>query len=337
MIMTTLGRLERVPLRDFWSHEASDFTPWLAKEENIALLNDVVGLQLAVEAQEQRVGPFRADILCKDMNSNQWVLIENQIESTDHRHLGQLLTYAAGLEAVTIVWIAEKFTEEHRAALDWLNQITDERFNFFGLEIELWRIGASAMAPKFNLVSKPNNWSKTISGVARAIEEGQLTPTKQMQLDYWTSFNDILTERQSLIKTRKPLPQHWQNFSFNAGIGIIYPNATINTRERVIEATFLASGPNRLAIFKKLEQQKDAIEKTVGTGLTWRELPNQEMSQITARRRDSDLSDRASWPAMQAWHADTLEAFHRCFVPRVKGMTFFDNPAEEAALEQPPY
>ena len=322
-----------MPLRDFWSHEAADFTPWLATDENIALLNDVVGLQLAVEAQEQRVGPFRADILCKDMNSNQWVLIENQIESTDHRHLGQLLTYAAGLEAVTIVWIAEKFTEEHRAALDWLNQITDERFNFFGLEIELWRIGTSAMAPKFNLVSKPNNWSKAISGVARAIEEGQLTPTKQMQLDYWTSFNDILTERRSPIKTRKPLPQHWQEFSFNAGIGTISPNATINTRERVIEATFLASGPDRLTIFQKLEQQKDTIEQAIAMELNWRELPGQKSSQITARRVNSDLSDRASWPAMQAWHADTLEAFHRCFVPLVKGMTFLDIPSDDGAAK----
>ena len=334
--MTPLGRLERVPLRDFWSHEASDFTPWLASEENIALLDDAIGMELVVEAQEQRVGPFRADILCKDTTSNQWVLIENQIESTDHRHLGQLLTYAAGLEAVTIVWIAEKFTEEHRATLDWLNQITDERFNFFGLEIELWRIGSSPMAPKFNLVSKPNNWAKTISGVARAIEEGQLTQTKQLQLDYWISFNGVLTERRGLIKARKPLPQHWLDFSFNAGIGIIYPNATINTRERVIEVTLLISGPNRLAIFQRLEGEKIAIEQFLGTDLTWRELPDRRSSQITARCSNSDLSNPASWSVMQAWHSETLEAFHRCFVPRVKGMIFLDNPADELLTEPPP-
>ena len=335
MPMTTLGRLERVPLRDFWSHEASDFTPWLAAEENIALLNGVIGLDLAVEAQEQRVGPFRADILCKDMNSNQWVLIENQIESTDHRHLGQLLTYAAGLEAVTIVWIAEKFTEEHRATLDWLNQITDERLNFFGLEIELWRIGTSPMAPKFNLVSKPNNWSKAISGVAKAIEEGQLTETRRLQLDYWTSFNDVLTERNSVIKTRKPLPQHWQDFSFNARIGTIHPNATINTRDRVVDVTFVAIGRNRRAIFQKLEQQKDDIEQEIGFALTWRELPGS--GQITARRPNSNLSDRSAWPTLRVWQVETLEAFHRCFVPLVKSMTFFDNPAEEVEEDQPSY
>ena len=153
--MEELGELIKVPLREFWEGEASDFTPWLADEENIGLLGDTIGVELEVEAQERNVGPFRADILCKDISTDNWVLIENQLEPTDHTHLGQLLTYAAGLNAVTVVWIAESFTNEHRAALDWLNKITAEGFSFFGLEIELWRIGDSPIAPKFNVVSHP--------------------------------------------------------------------------------------------------------------------------------------------------------------------------------------
>ena len=144
-------------LRDLWKHEERDFTPWLAQEDNIALLGETIGIDLEVEAQEKNVGPFRADILCKDTVTNHWVLIENQLTRTDHTHLGQLLTYAAGLNAVSIVWLAERFSEEHRATLDWLNEITDERFNFFGLEVELWRIGKSPIAPKFNIVCKPND------------------------------------------------------------------------------------------------------------------------------------------------------------------------------------
>ena len=155
-----LGRLIKVPLRDFWEGEASDFTPWLADEENISLLGETIVVELEVEAQERNVGPFRADILCKDTVTDSWVLIENQLERTNHTHLGQLLTYAAGLDAVTVVWIAERFTDEHRAALDWLNEITAEGFSFFGLEIELWRIGDSPMAPKFNVVSHPNDWTE---------------------------------------------------------------------------------------------------------------------------------------------------------------------------------
>ncbi len=161
-----LSRLEKVDLRDVWKTEAGDFTPWLAREENIALLGNAIGIDLEVEAQEKNVGPFRADILCKDTISENWVLVENQLERTDHVHLGQLLTYAAGLNAVTIVWIADRFTDEHRAALDWLNEITDSSFNFFGLEVELWRIGDSPIAPKFNIASKPNDWTKTVGRAA---------------------------------------------------------------------------------------------------------------------------------------------------------------------------
>jgi len=143
----TLGRLEQVELRTIWVNEAVDFTPWLARPENISELAKTLGLELEVEGQEGPVGPFRADILCKDVGTDAWVLIENQLEKTDHGHLGQLLTYAAGLQAVTIVWVAARFTEEHRAALDWLNEITKDDVRFFGLEIELWKIGSSPAAP----------------------------------------------------------------------------------------------------------------------------------------------------------------------------------------------
>src|SRR5437016_7933967 len=121
-----LARLTRVELREIFATEAGDFTPWLAQADNLKLLADAIGLDLECEAQEKWVGPYRADILCKDLSTQNWVLIENQIEKTDHTHLGQLLTYAAGLDAVTIVWIAQKFTEEHRAALDWLNEHTSK-------------------------------------------------------------------------------------------------------------------------------------------------------------------------------------------------------------------
>jgi len=119
-------------------------------------------MELELEATEKEVGPFRADILCKDVAEDSLVLIENQLERTDHRHLGQLLTYAAGLEAVTIVWVAAGFEEQHRAAMAWLNQITERNFRFFALEVELWRIGTSAPAPKFNIVAQPNNWSRAV-------------------------------------------------------------------------------------------------------------------------------------------------------------------------------
>jgi len=169
--MNNLGILTKADLREVWESESADFTPWLASKENIGILGKIIAMELEVEAQEKNIGIFRADILCRDTASGNWVLIENQLKRTDHDHLGQLLTYAAGLQAVTIVWIAATFTDEHRAALDWLNEITDEQFQFFGLEIELWKINNSPVAPNFNIVSKTNNWSRLIT---KEVKDGTL-------------------------------------------------------------------------------------------------------------------------------------------------------------------
>lgn len=158
------------------------------RRQHKAFGGDAIGIELELEAQEKNVGPFRADILCKDTATDNWNLIENQLEKTDHVHLGQLLTYASGLKAVTIVWIAKRFTEEHRAALDWLNEITDDRFNFFGLEVELWQIGSSAVTSEFNVVSKPNDWSKTVATAASQVKNTALTDSKILQRDFWTAF-----------------------------------------------------------------------------------------------------------------------------------------------------
>ena len=142
-----LGKLEVVDVRTVWSSESSDFTPWLAEPANIALLAEIVGLDLEVQSVEKPVGIFRADILCKELGSGTLVLIENQLERSDHGHLGQLLTYASGLDAATIIWITPKFCEDHRAAVDWLNRITDERINFFAVQVEIWSISGSLPAP----------------------------------------------------------------------------------------------------------------------------------------------------------------------------------------------
>ena len=171
-----LGRLEKVDLREYWKREDTHFTPWLAQEENISLLGDTIDMELEVQGQEANVGPFRADVLCRNTADDTLVLIENQLERTDHTHLGQLITYAAGLDAVTLVWVVQRFTEEHRAALDWLNRITDDDFHFFGLEIELWQIGDSVAAPKFNLVAKPNDWSKSVRDAATKRTGLEVTP-----------------------------------------------------------------------------------------------------------------------------------------------------------------
>jgi len=205
-----LGRLEKVDLREYWKNEATYFTPWLALPENIDLLNDTVGMELELIETESSVGPFRADIICRDMISEGLVLIENQLEKTDHTHLGQLMTYAAGLDTVNIIWIAENFTEEHRAALDWLNRSTTEEFRFFGLEVELWKIANSPAAPKFNIVSKPNNWSKATKGKSRKYSE-----RSKFYSELWTRLIQVINQKYPQIDLPNPSGLHWIRFFMN--------------------------------------------------------------------------------------------------------------------------
>ena len=206
-ILPTLGRLEKVDLKKHWVNEATQFTPWLALPENLALLSDTVGMKLQVVNTESPVGPFRADILCRDLISEALVLIENQLVRTDHTHLGQLMTYAAGLDTVNIIWIAESFTEEHRAALDWLNRITTEEFRFFGLEVELWRIGTSLAAPKFNIISKPNDWTKVTRGTSRESSE-----RARIFRELWDSIIEVLGPHYPELNFPSPTGMHWIRF-----------------------------------------------------------------------------------------------------------------------------
>ena len=313
----TLGRLERVDLRDVWESESSHFTPWLAKDENLELLGETIEIDLELEAQETNVGPFRTDILCKDP-SGDWVLIENQLERTDHTHLGQLLTYAAGLKAVTIVWIAERFTEERREAIDWLNEITSDHFNFFGLEIELWRIAGSPIAPKFNITCKPNDWSRTVIDATG----GEITETKLLQQQYWSGLQNLLIERKSTVKPQKPPPQHWTSFAI--GRANFNMTATVNTQKNRIGVAIGCYGPIAKTHYQMLLQDKDVIETEFGDALMWEELPGKKESRIAIRKDVVDLANRDDWPAQHLWLAEKLERLHKVFGPRVKELNAED-------------
>ncbi len=154
--MLELGRLEEVNVRELWIHEQCDFSNWLAKEENIELLNEVLGLTLVDIEKEVFVGAYRCELVAKDETSGQNVIIENQLEASNHDHLGKIVTYASGLDANVIVWIVKEAREEHRSAIEWLNNNTNKNINFFLIEIHAYKIGNSLYAPKFEIVEKAN-------------------------------------------------------------------------------------------------------------------------------------------------------------------------------------
>ncbi len=311
-----LGRLERIlDLRSIWANEPTEFTPWLAKESSLKQLGDSIGIELELEAQEKNVGPFRADILCKDTTTDDWVLIENQLERTDHTHLGQIMTYAAGLKAVTIVWIAERFTEEHRAALDWINEISDDSFAFFGLEIEAWRIANSPIAPKFNVVCKPNDWAKRVHS---STANSELSETKQLQQQYWTALSQYLEDSKSKIKSQKAHPRYWADFAL--GRTNLFLRTFANMQAQWISATVVCNGPDGKAFFHLLKADREAIENEIVYKLVWEELPGKDQSRIEIRNDNADPGDQSDWLNQHKWMTERLEALHTVFSTRVKGL-----------------
>jgi len=320
---TQLGRLENVGLRDIWKNEAANFTPWLAQEQNIKLLSDTIGMELEVQGSEQSVGPFSADILCKDTSQpDHLVLIENQLEKTDHRHLGQLLTYAAGLKTVSVVWIASCFTDEHRAALDWLNDMSHEGFRFFGLEIEVWKIGDSAAAPKFNMVASPNNWIKSVTGNTG---KGDLSPAKALQLEFWAAFKAYADDLETLFKLTKPQADNYIDMSIGrSGFTLVAVASTWDSLSESwdvdeLRPTVWIGGSDAQRHYQALESVKDEIEKELGEPLAWHNPPNTLSAKVYVRR-DADLKDRTKWPEYFDWQIGKLDKLYTVFSPRIKNL-----------------
>ncbi len=308
-----LGKLKKVDLREIWNGEAKDFTPWLAKEENILLLGETLNIELEVQDQEKNVGPFRADILCKDTLNDHYVLIENQLERTDHNHLGQLMTYAAGLDAVTIIWISKTFTEEHRATLDWLNRITEEGINFFGIEIEAYRIGNSPPAPMFNIISKPNDWSKTIR---KSVTSGEVSEIKLMQQEYWQALRDFLESTGSFLKSQKPSPQHWTNFAI--GRSYFHLSALVNSRDNYLTINIVIKGEDKQRYFEELQNNYEEDSKLeIDANLNWRPLPEAKESQVQLTH-NANFNDKNDWANQHQWFKNYLEKFTKYFKPKIK-------------------
>jgi hypothetical protein len=326
-----LGTLERVPLREVWKDEAADFTPWLASEAGLKLLGDAIGIELSRVAEEQPVGDFSADILARTVldDGETLVVIENQLEQTDHKHLGQVVTYAAGLNAKVLVWVAKPFREQHRAAIDWLNENTGSAIACFGVEVELWRIGDSLPAPRLNVVSRPNEWRRAVAADAKA----SASPESLMQLRYWEAFNTVQRERgATATMAYRPSGHAAKSFACAAGSSIAVFYGRMNVAKRWLRAELVLQGPAAKAAFAVLAANKAAIGAEVGVPLEWEERPAGRTSSIAAYLHDVDASAEADWPRQHAWLADMLERFNTVFPPRLADIASSDRaPGEGGA------
>ena len=319
----SLDKLQKVDLREVWQYEDRNFTPWLAKEENLRLLGESLSIDFELEAQEKYVGPFKADIFCRDSATGDSVVIENQLEKSDHKHLGQLMTYAAGLKDVTtVIWIAESFTEEHRAALDWLNEKSDESVNFFGVEIELWKIGDSNPAPKFNIISKPNNWKKSFTRSASSGNQKDALIYK-----YWSEFGDYFSAQNTPLKVRAPRAKPYNVMSVGrSGFNL---TAEAYSRKKYLWVTLLMRGIDSTAHFNLLHEQKEAIESEFGAALEWHEEPSKKRSRIVVVKNDVDITDNNAWGKQHEWLSHNLVKFYGLFKKRILDLNADDYQTEE--------
>ncbi len=275
-----LGRLEPLDPRSVWGHEARDFTPWLLN--NADALADALGLDIELTAAEHPVGPFFLDVIGRDLTNDCVLIVENQLSPTDHDHLGKLVTYAANLDAGTVIWMAPEFREEHRQALSFLNQLAGENARFFGVEIAVVRIGDSAPAPLFKLAAEPNEFHAQASSAAR-VSSQDISGKPALYAAFWEQFLErVHLEHPEWTRARKAPAQNW--FTMPSPFSSSCPYSFSFSQGGLRCELYLDSlDPNQVRdLFERLHQQKETIEASFGAPLQWEELPGRRASRIAA-------------------------------------------------------
>ena len=309
--MLELGRLEEVNVRELWIHEQYDFSNWLAKEENIELLNEVLGLTLVDIEKEVFVGAYRCDLVAKDETSGQNVIIENQLEASNHDHLGKIVTYASGLDANVIVWIVKEAREEHRSAIEWLNNNTNKNINFFLIEIHAYKIGNSLYAPKFEIVEKPNDFIKNAK-IQTGSEE--LNKSQSERLVFWTRFNDVVSERGKPFNLRKATTDHWYDVAIGVS-GVLVEIALVNKEGCVGIALYIIDDKE---LFDSLNEKKIEIESKLGFELDLRRLDGKKASRIIYRIPGLNFDDHSNYDSLMNDIIDKVILFVKVFKKYVK-------------------
>lgn len=274
-----LSKLKKLDLRDVWKHEAFDFTNWLAEKDNLEALSEAIGVDIKLIETEASVGSFNVDILAEEDLTAKKIIIENQLETTNHDHLGKVVTYAAGHDAKIIIWIVKDTKDEHQKAVEWLNDHTDESINFFLIRIELWQIDDSKPAPKFEIVVSPNEWAKAIKSNPT---KSELTDTKLKQLDFWNKFKEFAKIAKVKI-SQSPKPQHWFNVSI--GSSKCHIALTINTKENLMGCEIYIE--NDKSLFQHFKNEKDLIENELNQNVEW--IDAAKASRIKVSKKVEDL------------------------------------------------
>ena len=310
-----LGVLKSRDVREIWPNEARDFTPWLA--QNLATLGSVLGMELELQGQESPVGAFSLDVLARDLGRDRLVVIENQLEPTDHDHLGKLLTYASGHDAAVMVWVAKEIREEHRQTLDWLNQHTDGNIDFYAVIVEIVQIDDSRPACSFKLVAFPNEYRKS---AIKSKDGGTTTERGEAYRAFFQDLIDQLRDKHRFTGARVGPPQNW--YSFASGISGITYGAVFASKEQVRTEIYIDFGDTarNKALFDELLESRETIEREFGEPFQWERLDHRQGSRIAIYRQGSIESDTQSLQEIQAWTIDYLLRFKKIFGPKLPAL-----------------
>lgn len=306
--MTQLGKLEKVDVRKVWEHEARDFSAWLVKPENLELLSEQIGIDIESTGTEIGVGRFRIDILAVEPRTGHKIIIENQLEATNHDHLGKVITYAAGLDAKYLIWIVKDVLPEHLKAVDWLNEYLDDEIRCFLIKIEVWQIGDSKPAPRFEIISVKNDWAATLKNTSVA---GEVSSTKLRQLEYWQNLCEFIRSQDQSMRLHTPAPQHWLNFSMGSSISHIA--LTINTQKQRLGCELYIS--NDKIFFSYLNDNYEEIRTALGEDFTWFE--GKVDAGLGIYRTVTDVFDEGKQTDYFEWMLSKVRLFKKIFSPYV--------------------
>lgn len=305
-----LGKIKEVDIRKVWAHEQYDFSKWLAAEENIKELGDTLNLALTDVETEKFVGSYRCDIICKDELTGKSVLIENQLEQTNHDHLGKIITYASGLDASVVVWIVAEARQEHASAIEWLNKHTDDDLAFFLIEVHAYTIGDSDPAPMFKIIEQPNDFARSVKAVAR---QGELSDAQIKRQEFWTMFNDVIDQRGKPFNKRRATTDHW----YEVAVGSSQCHISIdlvNKEHRIRVGLWITDNKD---LFDSMKEHRAEVEATTGFPLDWDRLDNKKAAVICATIPGLDFKKQDNYPELMNKAIDMVLAEKKAFAPYI--------------------
>ncbi len=302
-----LGKLKEVDIRTVWAHEQYDFSKWLAGEENIKELGDALNLSLTDVETEKFVGNYRCDILCKDEITGKVVLIENQLEATNHDHLGKIITYASGLDAAVVVWIVASARQEHASAIEWLNKHTSDDLSFFLIEVHAYTIGNSDPAPMFKIIEQPNDFAKSVKAISK---NSELSVAQQNRLAFWTQFNEVLEQRGKPFNKRKVTTDHWYSVAMGSSECSISIDL-VNKEHKIRIGVWIADSKE---LFDQFYAHKDEIEASCGFELYWDRLDNKKASLACTYIQGLDFDKQDNYPELINKAIDLVLTLKKAFV-----------------------